>query len=368
MGMSLTIGLLRLTDAAPVIVAYEKGLFAARGLDVRLSVEPSWANIADKLTYGRLQAAVMLPPLAFAIALGVRGAGTPLIVPMSLSLGGNTITVSRALADALAIEPDMGAAAIGARLRARRAGLERPLRFAVVHSFSTHNLLLRYWLAASGLAQRADVEISVVPPAETVDALAAGRIDGFCAGAPWGAVAARAGVGRTLLPSSAVWSNHPEKCLAVSEDWANANPAALEAMMTALLEAAQYCDAPRNAGEVAEILARDRYLAIDVAAIHDVPPTFFARAANFPWKSHANWFLQQMARWDLLPLDSGTFPIERIYRPDIYRAVAAQAGLTTPIVDAKPEGAHDRPWTLEGTLAPIEMGPDRFCDGIVFDS
>src|SRR5579859_5447104 len=95
---SITIGLLRLTDAAPVIIAHEHGFFARRGLDVRLSVEPSWANIADKLTYGRLDAAVMLPPLAFAVSLGLRGIGTPLVVPMSLSLNGNSITVSSEIA------------------------------------------------------------------------------------------------------------------------------------------------------------------------------------------------------------------------------------------------------------------------------
>ncbi|HTJ63081.1 MAG TPA: CmpA/NrtA family ABC transporter substrate-binding protein [Alphaproteobacteria bacterium] len=367
MATALTIGLLRLTDAAPVIVAYEHGLFAAHGVDVRLSVEPSWANVADKLTYGRLQAAVMLPPLAFAVSLGLRGAGTPLIVPMALSLGGNTVTVSCALAEALAPETGMDALAIGARLRAYRAGMDRPLRFAVVHSFSTHNLLLKYWLAASGLAQPADVEISVIPPAETVDALATGRIDGFCAGAPWGAVAAHAGVGRPLLPSTAIWSNHPEKCLAVSKAWADANPTALAGMMTALLEAARFCDAQGNAEEVAGILAQDRYLALDPAVIRDVLPTFFAGAANFPWKSHAGWFLQEMARWGLLPTEADRGAALGIYRPDLLRAVAEPAGISMPIGDTKQEGAHAGHWTVKAAQAPIQMGGDRFCDGAVFE-
>src|SRR5438105_4649814 len=97
----ITIGLLRLSDAAPVIVAKEMGFFAEQNVDVRLSIEPSWANIADKLTYRGLDAAVMLPPLAFAVSSGLRGAGAPLIVPMSLSLNGNSITVSTELAAAL---------------------------------------------------------------------------------------------------------------------------------------------------------------------------------------------------------------------------------------------------------------------------
>jgi NitT/TauT family transport system ATP-binding protein/nitrate/nitrite transport system substrate-binding protein len=377
--MTVTIGLLRLTDAAPVIVAYEKGMFAAHGLDARLSVEPSWANIADKLTYGRLQAAVMLPPLAFAVSLGLRGAGTPLIVPMAISLGGNAVTGSAALVEALQLAPGMGALTVGGRLSAYRESLGRPLRFAVVHSFSTHNLLLRYWLAACGMAPEADVEISVVPPAETVDALASGRIDGFCAGAPWGAVAVRAGVGGILVTSSDIWAHHPEKCLAVSEDWAKANPRAQDAMILALLDAARFCDTPGNAEEIAVILGQDRYLAADPAAIREaLPPVgdarrgstgqaiFFAGAANFPWTSHAAWFLDQMARWKLLPADADPAAAAAIYRPDLFREAAALAGISAPSKNIKPEGAHDGPWSIAGDPSAIEMGADRFCDGRVF--
>jgi len=113
----INIGLLRLTDAAPLVIAFEKGFFDRRGLTVQLSVEPSWANIADKLSYGRLQAAVMLPPLAFAIALGTRGIGAPLIVPMALSLNGNSITVANEILRGLAMPPGAAASETGVRLR-----------------------------------------------------------------------------------------------------------------------------------------------------------------------------------------------------------------------------------------------------------
>jgi len=225
--------------------------------------------------------------------------------------------------------------------------------------------------AVSGIA----LGMSRLTPAQAAtfsehDALAArgirrpatGRIDGFCAGAPWGAVAAHVGVGRPLLPSSAIWSNHPEKCLAVLDAWAGANPAALEGMMTALVEAARFCGAPGNAGEVADILAQDRYLAIDADAIRDVLPTFFAGAANFPWKSHAHWFLNEMTRWGLLPLEADRLSASELYRPDLFRAVAAKAGISVPVHDAKVEGAHSVPWALEGVPESIPMGPDSFCD------
>ena len=164
----VTIGLLRLTDAAPVIVAQEMGFFAALGLEVALSVEPSWANIADKLSFGRLDAAVMLPPLAFAVTLGVRGVARRLIVPMSLSLNGNSITLARDVAAALpATAAD--ALAIGRSLARHVANAQGRLRLAVVHAFSNHNLLLRYWLAVSGIDPDRQIEFSVVPPAEMVN-------------------------------------------------------------------------------------------------------------------------------------------------------------------------------------------------------
>jgi NitT/TauT family transport system ATP-binding protein/nitrate/nitrite transport system substrate-binding protein len=377
----IVIGLLRLTDAAPVIVAAENGYFAKRGLDVRLSVEPSWANIADKLTYGRLNAAVILPPLAFAVSLGLRGIGTPLVVPMSLSLNGSSVTLSGALADAVAPDSHAGAMQIGARLRKLINVQGRRLRFSVVHIYSTHNLLLRYWLAAVGIDPDRDVELSIVSPAETVAALHDGHIDGFCAGAPWGSVAAASGVGRIVVTSSQIWRDHPEKCIALPRSWALANPERLGAMIDALIEAAQFCDDPANGEAIAHMLADRRYLALDREAIRESLPAaaapiagnvdrsvFFSHAANFPWRSHAAWFLGQMARWGHLPPELDRQRAAAVYRPDLFRAAAMRAGISVPVEDVKAEGAHETAWIAEGRPSGIPMGPDVFCDRAVFET
>jgi ABC-type nitrate/sulfonate/bicarbonate transport system substrate-binding protein len=371
----IRIGLLRLTDAAPVIVAKEMGFFAGHGLNVRLSVEPSWANIADKLSYGQLDAAVILPPLAFAITLGLRGVGTPLIVPMALSLNGNSVTVSNEIAASLGgrgtpIE-------IGRRLADLLRRWPRP-RLAVVHAYSTHNLLLRYWLVAVGIDPDRDVEFSVVPPAEMARALRDGQIDGFCAGAPWGEVATRLGAGATIVTSSGIWRNHPEKCLAVRAEWAAANPDMLDGLLGATLQAAQFCDIPANADGIAATLAQDNYLALERASIRASLPSddgdakrsvFFRNAANYPWRSHAAWFLEAMETWGYLGqgVDRAALT-EQVYRPDLFRAAALRIGLSVPGQDRKIEGAHDAPWLLAADPAPIPMGPDLFCDGRPFDS
>ena len=149
-GPRLRIGLLRLTDSAPVIAAHEFGFFADEGLEVEISVEPSWANIADKLTYGFLDAAVIVPPLAFAIQLGIRGVAQPLLIPYGISAGGNTITLATALAKDVAARAERsGLSTVDALATALRA---RKTTLGVVHAYSTHNLLLRYWLAMAGTA------------------------------------------------------------------------------------------------------------------------------------------------------------------------------------------------------------------------
>ena len=51
-GGELTLGFVPLNDAAPLVVAKERGYFAAEGLEVRLSREVSWATVRDKVAAG----------------------------------------------------------------------------------------------------------------------------------------------------------------------------------------------------------------------------------------------------------------------------------------------------------------------------
>lgn len=385
---ALRLGLLRLTDAAPLIVAQELGHFAAEGLAVTLSVEPSWANIADKLAYGLLDGAMILPPLALALRLGLSGSAGPerIVVPAALSLNGNTVTLaerwSAAVLDGAERTPPSAletARRFAALIRARR---ERP-HLAVVHSFSTHNLLLRYWLATAGIDPDRDVSFTVVPPAETVAAMAAGKIDGFCAGAPWGAVAARAGLGRSVATSHAIWNHGMEKVLALREALVARHPDAAHSVLRALLKAAAYCDDAAHAREVAAVLSRERYLGLPADVILTSLPgaaaratavdggldqsVFFANAATFPWRSHARWFLGQMARWGYLDGTTDPAAALTIFRTDLYADAARSLGVSVPSADEKSEGNHVAGWSLPAAPAPIAMGPDRFLDGARFD-
>ena len=330
MSTLVRVGMLRLTDSAPVAVAQARGLFTGFGLEPSLSIEPSWANIADKLTYGLLDAAVMLPPLALASVLGLRGPPVRLLVPMGLSQGGNTIVLGGET------PPEERGLPPGARLLAwLKRHPPRP-RIAVVHKFSTHNLLLRYWLALTGVDPDQEIETVVAPPGQVVAALASGQIDGFCAGAPWGVAAVLAGAGAPLLGTSDIWPFHPEKCLAVRESWALENPEALTGLLRALMRAQRICEQPAEAAGVAAILADPAGLNLPEEAVLAGLPGgagqeqihFHGAGAAFPAPPHALWFLRQMRRWEWVggERDFGAVA-ETVYRPDLYSLAARMEDL-----------------------------------------
>lgn len=329
---TIRIGVLKLVDSAPVIVAEADGLFDEQGLDVEISIEPSWANIADKLTYGVLDAAVMLPPLALAACAGLRGPKARLLVPMSLSQGGNAITARTDVANALVT------ADAPAQLRLLdwlRTQPTRP-RFAVVHTFSTHNLLLRYWLASGGADPDRDIETVVIPPEEIGTALADGSIAGFCAGAPWGDEAERRGVGRILIGTSTIWPFHPEKCLCVGAAWAETYPDLLNRLQRALLRAQVRCDKAEEAPAIAALLSDQRGLRLPEEAARAALPggggaeliRFYSKAAWFPARAHAAWFIGQMQRWGWMPDDIDAPALARaVYRPDLLAPAVEAEGL-----------------------------------------
>ena len=344
----VSIGVLRLTDTAPVVVAKTRGVFRSLDLDPELAVEPSWSSLASKLSDGELNAAVMLPPLALASAIGLCGPATKLIVPMGLSQGGNAIVLrGNPVLETATISP-------GARLVAWLANQTTRPRIAVVHQYSTHNLLLRYWLALSGIDADGDIETVIVPPEQMVPALARGDIVGFCAGAPWGTVAELERVGTVLLGTSDIWPFHPEKCLAVRDDWVTANPEALTRLLRGLMRAQWICDQPEEAEAVVSALADETGLGLPREAARAALPGGSAReqihfhgaGAGFPARPHALWFLRQMRRWGWLAEGSDISSAARtVYRPDLFAVAARMEDLFAPSGVVRNIAVPEAAWT-----------------------
>lgn len=383
--IKISAGFLPLLDSAILIVAREKGFAQDEGLNLQLSRETSWANIRDRISVGQLDVAHMLAPLPVAQNLGLSPLKNRIIVPFALGLGGNAITLSNALFQKLhAVEPTcrVSPAPAGAALKCVIKNPQQPkLTFAVVHAFSSHAYELRYWLSASGIDPAQDVNITIIPPSMMADALAGDVIDGFCVGEPWNSLAVAQGSGTILTTKSAIWRSSPEKVLGITEKWALANPATVDALLMALHRSAQWCQDPQHHEELAKILSKDIYVGVDAAILQstlscNLPGLgtiddfiFFSdRAANFPWQSHALWFFSQMVRWKEIAFSAEGVEIARTtYRPDVYRRALSKAGVALPGASSKVEGALTLPTLLPARGGKLSLGPDGFFDGKIFD-
>jgi ABC-type nitrate/sulfonate/bicarbonate transport system substrate-binding protein len=260
-GPPLRIGFLALTDAAPLIVAQERGYFAQRGLQVQLVREVGWATIREKILYGELDAAQAPAPMLWSAQLGLGCSAHPVLTAFVFNLHGNAFTLS----NALHAEGVRDAATLRAVARSRRG--ESRLTLGVVFPFSSHHLQLRQWLEQAGIRPDHDVRIAIVPPAQMFRNLQAGTIDGYWAGEPWNTLAVRAGVGWCPTWSAAQSAGHMEKVLLITQRLAEARSAEHAALIAALSAAAEWCDDPAHAKELAQLLGSAPYLNLPARAI-----------------------------------------------------------------------------------------------------
>jgi ABC-type nitrate/sulfonate/bicarbonate transport system substrate-binding protein len=251
---SLRLGFVPLTDCAPLAMAQELGLFRKYGLHVTLCRELGWATVRDKIVTGELDAAQAVAGMPFAATLGLGSAPCECVTGLVLNLHGNGITLS----DELWQLGVRDAASLRDLIYSNRP--ERTFTFGVVFPFSSHNFLLRGWLAAAGINPDADVRIVVVPPPQMPGALDAGHIDGYCVGEPWNTIAVQSRVGWMVAGSAELAPNHPEKVLVVRRDFAEDCAAEHEALIAALLDACAYCDQPENHARIVEVLSRRDFL------------------------------------------------------------------------------------------------------------
>lgn len=388
----ISAGFLPLLDSATLVVACELGFAASEGVELHLTRENSWASIRDRLAVGHFHVAHMLAPMPIACNLGLTPLAARTIAPMALGLGGNAVTVSSVLWQemlARGASPDLDPRSTGVALAAvvarRKTTAAPPLRFGVVHPHSGHNYELRYWLAACGVDPERDIEIVIVPPSFMADALGARRIDGYCVGEPWNTAAVVQRVGRIVTTKAGIWRSSPEKVLGVAAEWAEEQPEALSALLRALYRAAVWCGDSGNHGELADLLARPTFIdcpadwlqpalagSIRTGDGDEVATADFfvpqAKAATFPWKSHALWFYSQMVRWGQIgPTPENEAIARETYRPDLYRQALRDLGVALPGANAKVEGALVAETPVGSAGASLVLGPDGFFDGAVFD-
>lgn len=389
MTSSLKIAFLPLTDAAVLVAARELGFAQEQGLSLDLVRTTSWATLRDRLVFGQVHAAQMLAPLAVAVTLGLSQQPAALAAPCKLNVNGNMLVMASDFARAL--EPDAAARLADplgtAHDFAAAIGLwRRKPVIGVVHRFSSHAIMLRYWLASAGIDPDKDVVLRVLPPSLTVEAMRAGEIDGFIAGEPWGSAAVEAGLAEAVAIGERIWRRGVEKVLAFRETWLEDNPRTVDRLLQALARAAVWCDDPANHGVLADLLSQPRYVdqpadlilralsgqivaRAGEAAVPDPDFMLFSREATpFPWRSQALWIYSQLVRWNMVDHDAATAAkAGAVFRPDVYRRALADSGVAMPGASMKLEGAVDLPLAVGSRRGELTLGPDRFFDGRVFD-
>ena len=398
----LTFGFIKLTDMAPLAVAYENGYFLDEGLFVTLEAQANWKVLLDGVIGGQLDGAHMLAGQPLAATIGY-GTEAHIITPFSMDLNGNGITVSNTVweamkpniptnADGLPQHPISASALLPVVESYKAEG--KPFNMGMVFPVSTHNYELRYWLAAGGLNPGfyspddtsgqigADVFLSVTPPPQMPATLEAGTIDGYCVGEPWNQQAVAKGIGVPVITDYELWKNNPEKVFGITAEFAEENPNTTLALTKALIRAAIWLDENDNANreKAVEILSRPDYVGADanvIAAsmtgtfeyeagdIREVPDfnVFFRYNATYPFYSDAVWYLTQMRRWGQIAesKDDAWFDetAKSVYRPDLYLKAARL------LVDEGLASEVDFPWDSDGYKAPTPAAD--IIDGIAYD-
>jgi nitrate/nitrite transport system substrate-binding protein len=367
------LGYIALTDAAPLIVAKEKGLFAKYGMpDVEVVKQASWGATRDNLVLGGaangVDGAHILTPMPYLIATGKvtqNNAPTPMYILARLNLDCQGISVSNDYKDAKAtVKADALKAAF-----ARKKSEGKEIKVAMTFPGGTHDLWLRYWLAAAGIDPDKDVSTIVVPPPQMVANMKVGNMDAFCVGEPWNEQLVNQGVGYTACTTGEIWRKHPEKALGMRAEWVDKNPKAARALVAAVIEAQQWCDKDDHKAEVAEIVGRRQWFNAPVSDIvgrlkgdinYGAGRTetgtkygmkFWRDNASYPFKSHDAWFIAEEIRWGKLdPKTDIKGLVAKVNREDLWREAAKTAGVASKDIPTS-----------------TSRGKETFFDGKVFD-
>lgn len=368
------LGFIALTDSAPLIIAKEKGLFDKYGMTgVEVLKQASWPVTRDNLELGSggggIDGAHILSPMPYQLSLGTitkTKQPVPMYILARLNTNGQAISVGNNYKD-LNLTTD--AKALKGAIDQAKAGGKQESKFAITFPGGTHDMWMRYWLAANGIDPTGDVSVIPVPPPQMVANMKVGNMEAFCVGEPWNAQLVNQKAGYTALVTGELWPDHPEKAFTIRKDWADQHPKATQALLKAVLEAQQWCDKAENKEEMCQIISQDKWFKVPVADIlgraqgqidfgngrveKDFPQAmkFWSNNASYPYKSHDLWFLTENIRWGYLPTDTDTTKIiDAVNREDLWKEAAKAINVPAAEIPTS-----------------TSRGVETFFDGVKFD-
>jgi nitrate/nitrite transport system substrate-binding protein len=367
------LGFIALTDAAPLFVAKEKGLFAKHGMpDVEVQKQASWGTTRDNLVLGSegngIDGAHILTPMPYLISAGKvtqNNVPTPMHILARLNLNGQCISVAKEYAD---IKVGLDTKPFREALQKKKAA-GKPIKAAMTFPGGTHDLWIRYWLAAGGVDPDRDIETIVVPPPQMVANMKVGTMDCFCVCEPWNLQLIHQNIGYTAITTGELWERHPEKSFALRAAYVDRYPKAAKALLMAVMEAQQWCERLENRAEVAAICAKRQWINCPVDDVTDRVKgrfdygtgrvvensphvmRYWADYASYPFQSHDLWFITEDIRWGKFEANGDAKAlIAKVNREDLWREAAKELGVAASEVPAS-----------------TSRGRETFFDGKVFD-
>ncbi len=367
------LGYIALTDASALAVAKEKGLFAKHGMpDVEIAKQASWGATRDNLVLGAenngIDGAHILSPMPYLISTGKvtqNNVPTPMYLLARLNLDAQAISVSNEFKD---LKVGTDASPLKAAWAAKKAA-GKDVKVAMTFPGGTHDLWMRYWLAAGGIDPDKDIALITVPPPQMVANMKVGNMDAFCVGEPWPNQLVNQEIGYTACTTGEVWAKHPEKALGMRAAWVDKNPNAAKAILMAVMEAQQWCEKMENKEELATIVGKRQWFNVPVPDIlgrlkgdinygngREVKGTkqymkFWSEHASYPFKSHDAWFVTEDIRWGKFETSTDVKAlVDKVNREDLWREAAK--ALSVAAVDIP---------------ATSSRGKETFFDGKVFD-
>jgi nitrate/nitrite transport system substrate-binding protein len=367
------LGYIALIDASPLAIAKEKGFFAKHGMpDVEVSKQASWGATRDNIVLGSekngIDGAHILTPMPYLISAGKvtqNNVPTPMYLLARLNLDAQAISVAQEYKD-LKVTTD--ASPLKAAFEKKKAA-GKEVKVAMTFPGGTHDLWIRYWLAAGGIDPDKDISTIVVPPPQMVANMKVGNMDAFCVGEPWNEQLVNQGIGFTACTTGEIWFKHPEKALGMRAEWVDKNPNAARAILMAVQEAQQWCEKAENKDELAAIVGKRQWFNVPVPDIigrlkGDINygngrvekgtkqyMKFWSEHASYPFKSHDAWFVTEDIRWG--KFDGSTDVkalVDKVNREDLWRDAAKALGVAAADIPASPS-----------------RGKETFFDGKVFD-
>lgn len=373
------LGFTPIFEAAPLIIAKEKGFFAKYGMtEAEVSKQANWGAARDNVEIGSAGGGIdggqWQMPMPYLISEGLitkNNQKIPMYVLAMLNTQGNGIAIAKT-------QTGKNISLDVSKAKDYIQGLKKagtPFRAAYTFPKANQDLWIRYWLAAGGINPEQDVNLLTVPAAQTVANMKTGTMEGFSTGDPWPARIVKDDIGFMAALTAQIWPYHPEEYLGIRADWVDQNPKATKAIVKAVIEAQQWCDKPENRKELAQIVSGASYYNVPAEILEpmfmgkytmgDGKPDIddFDKAVrywktekgivSYPYKSLDLWFLVESVRWGFLPktyLDTAQGLIDKVNRSDLWKEAAKEAGI--PEADIPTSDSR---------------GTETFFDGKVFD-